>query len=200
MRKLLVPGLSLFLCMASALADDIAVYRGTWRFTTDAQGATIFPQTFKAYFIVNYTTGETSQLVYFSKNGKKIVSAGGPMDTTRATLPNGKTATVFASGSTSKTSATDFGYTSFFYRGTDILLLVETSPARRTIQRPRSFVATYHDLQANPDDPSTLQAATMSFSLDAAKTIAANNADKAFATVVTEIQQGLVSQGYTPLN
>ena len=187
MRNLLVPGLSLVLCMASASADDIAVYRGTWRFTSDAQDATIFPPTLKAYFIVNYTTGETKQLVYFSRNGKKIVPAGGSMDNSRATLPNGKTATIFASGNLAQTSETDFGYTSFFYRGTDAVLLVETSPARRTILRPRSFVATYHNVQANPDDPTRLQAATMSFSLDAAKTIAANNADKPIADVVTEI-------------
>ncbi len=200
MRKLLVPGLALFLCAASAFADDIAVYRGTWKFTGDAENATIFPATLKAYFVVNYTTGQTSQLVYFSKNGKKITPAGGSMDNSRATLPNGKTATVFAGGSVDKTSATEFTYTSFFYRGTDVALLVETSPAKRTILRPRSFVATYHNVDANPDDPTRLQAATMSFSLDAAKTIAANNADKSVAEVVMEIQQGLISQGYAPLN
>ncbi len=186
--------------MASAFADDIAVYRGTWRFTADAQDATIFPPTLKAYFVVNYTTGESAQLVYFSKNGKKIVPAGGAMNNSRATLPNGKTATVFAGGSLDQTSAIDFGYTSFFYRGTDVSLLVETSPAKRTILRPRAFVATYHNVQANPDDPTRLQAATMSFSLDAAKTVAANNADKPLADVVLEIQQGLVAQGYSPLN
>ena len=200
MRNLLVPCVSLCLCTVSAFADDIAVYRGTWKFSGDAENATIFPATLKAYFVVNYTTGQTSQVVYFSKNGKKIVPAGGSMDNSRATLPNGKTATVFAGGSVDQSSATDFTYTSFFYRGTDVSLLVETSPAKRTILRPRSFVATYHNVDASPDDPTRLQAATMSFSLDAAKTVAANNADKPFADVVTEIQQGLVAQGYAPLN
>lgn len=199
MRYILASVLSLFLCAESAFADDIAVYRGTWRFTTDAQGATVLPAVLKAYWIVNYTTGDSAQFVYFTKNGKKFISAGVPTDHTRVTLPNGKTATTFAGGNVSQTSETVFGYTSFFYRGTDIALLVETSPARRTILRPRAFTATYHDLQASAS-PSSMQSGAMVYSLDAAKTIAANNADKSLATVSAELQQLLVSQGYTLLN
>jgi hypothetical protein len=196
MRNVLASLFALILGVSSAAADDIAVYRGSWRMALDADGATFLAPTLKAFLVVNYTTGEMVQVVYFAKNGKKALVLDDPFENTRALLPNGKNATALISGSAVKTSSVDFNFTTQLLRGTDLSLLVETTPAKRSIQRPRTLSGIYTYVAADPGDDSRLRTATMVYSLDTARTIAANNGDKTVQQVFTEITQFLTSKGY----
>lgn len=186
--------------MASAMADDVAVYRGTWRLAVDAEFSALIAPTVKAFLVVNYTTGQTSQVLYYTRNGKKLLVLDTLLDNMRATLPNGKLATVLATGTGDRTSATVFNYGGQFLRGTDSALLLETQPAKRFIQRPRSFAGQYFLAESDPGPDTGMQSATMVYSLDSAKTTAANNTDKTVDQVVTQITQALVAQGYPAPN
>lgn len=196
MRNVLASLFALLLGIGSVAADDIAVYRGTWRMTLDAHGATFLAPTFKAFLVVNYTTGETVQAVYFAKNGKKVFVLDESFENTRALLPNGKNATALISSSGEKISSVNFNFTTQVLRGTDLSLLVETTPAKRSIQRPRTLSGTYSHVTASPTDDSRLRTATMVYSLDTARTIAANNGDKTVQQVFSEIADYLNSKGY----
>jgi hypothetical protein len=196
MHKVLRVVAALLLLVAAAVADDVVVYRGTSHLVLDTQNAAQVSPTVKVYYVVNYTTGSLAQVLYFTKLGKKMISSTSPVRITRGTLPNAKNATLIATGFADSTAADDFSFSTFLARGVDTLLTIETSPARRAIERPRSFTAKAVFVVANPGEATTFQDATTVFTVDFAKTVAANNGDKTVAAVRDEIIASLTAQGY----
>jgi hypothetical protein len=196
MHRVLQVVVSILLFAAAAVANDIVVYRGTSRLVIDTQTAVPVSPNVKVYYVLDYTTGSLAQVLYFTKLGKKMIVATSTVRITRATLPNAKNVTLFATGFASNTAADDFSYSTFMARGVDTLLTIETSPAARSIERPRVFTAKAVFVVANPGDATTFQDATAVFSVDAAKTVAANNGDKTLDAVRDEIVASLTAQGY----
>lgn len=180
----------------SALAEDIAVYRGSARIAVSAQLAANFTPTVRVYWIVNYDTGEMGQILYYNKLGKKKTTATTNWRVSTVTLPNSKSGTVLVTGSTSNTAADDFTFATLMLRGQNVALLIETNPAKRTIERPRALTGKILFVDADLGEETVLQDGTFAATLDAAKTISANNGNKSLATVLGEIAAQLTEQGY----
>jgi hypothetical protein len=174
----------------------MAVYRGTVRVFVDAQTAAGFAKTVKSYLIVNYTTRESTQILYFTKVTKKMKATATGYRIGRAILPNSKIISIFASGSVVDTNADEFQFGCALLRGNDVGLVIETTPARRSIERPRTLTGDGLTVASAPGDPTLFQDSTVSYTLDNAKTFDANNGDKSVTVVKDEILAALAAQGY----
>lgn len=188
------------LTVPSALrADDIVVYRGTARVAADSESASTSTPTVRAYWVVNYTTGELTQILYYNKLGKKQSAATVPVKITTAILPNNKVATLLTRGSDFENADDDFGTSMLMMRGQNVALTIETNPAKRAIERPRAITLRTIGILASPGSPTNFQDATGTAAVDVAKTVDANNGDKDLATVRGGIMAELTERGYQEL-
>jgi hypothetical protein len=199
MYRLLVACLLLSVLSPLLRADDIAVYRGTIRVTTDAQTSAGFAKTVKTYLVVNYTTRESNQIIYFTKVTKRMSSGAAGYRIGQAALPNSKNISLFATGNTANTAADEFEFRCTMLRGNNVNLVIETNPARRSIARPRSLTGDSLVATAEPGQATVFQDLTVTYTLDNAKTFAANNEDKTLTVATDEIKTALAAQGYVEL-
>ena len=197
MFRILLTWCLLFIVFAPSLrADDIAVYRGTVRTLLDAESAANFPKIVKSYLVVNYTTRESHQILYFTKVTKKKISTPTGYRISRAILPNSKNLSVFVRAQAIDTNADNYQFGCVLLRGVEVALPIETNPARRSIERPRNMTGDGRTVVVSAGEPTKLQDSTVSYTLDNAKTFDANNNDKTLTAVKDEILAALTAQGY----
>lgn len=198
MGKILGWVAALLFTASSVLADDIAVYRGTWRKAMDADIATQHASTMQAFLVVNYTKGQAGEILYFNQGGKKLTRFSLPFHIVSAQLSNGKTATLIATGEAYEPGI-GFSFLNTLLRGTNVSLPIETKPERRSIQRPRIFVGNYSYVGAMPQSSANFEMASISYALDVARTVKANNADQSHIQVLDEIEAALTAKGHVPI-
>jgi hypothetical protein len=198
MKRLLFALLAFLATAPSSLrADDIVVYRGTLRFSLDADSAALLTPVVQIYWVFNYTTADSGYIIYFNKAGKKRQTITSTVSIGTVPLPNAKQATLIAQGNANSPSPTDFTYSLVMLRGTNVALPVESGSSPRIISRPRVLVG---DLVNVANGSNTfLQDGSVSLSVDKARTLSANDEGKTFDAVLTELEALLSSKGFQNL-
>lgn len=196
------PILALFALLAiftGTAAADVFIYKGIGRGRISLGPSNVTPPLVRTYIVVDFETGEACSISYFNKGGKKLIAGLTNVNTSRATLPNAKTASLISFGTSSNTALNNFSRSTILLQGTDVSLLAEKVPTPRTVARPRLLIG--GGISASASDPTDGQFQLVNFSmtLQSALTIAANNENKTMATVRDELVALLENQGYVAL-
>ena len=184
-------------CIAPIEAADVAVYKGTFRHSASLEETPNLPPSGSAYLVIDYTTGHSWLIYYFTKNGRRQSSAIVDWNMMRAPLANGRFATVLASGGSTNTSVSEFSYNLATLSGTNLPVKIQSAP-ERTVTRPRVLAGSYGFAGGAATGDGLLKNIRFTFSLQAALNQAGNNAGKSVDTVAGEIATKLQTQGYEP--
>ena len=188
--------ISLFLtALTAAMQAEVIVYKGTLRVKLDAEDALTYPSLVRAYFVVDYATGESVRIFYFVKNGKHQQKGPQQLNVSTGALPNAKPVTILAAGDATDTSLNDFSYQFTLLRGVNAVLKVESDPVTTAV-RPRILTGYGAFVTSNTPSDGHFQEGIYNLVFNSALTIDANNGNKTRAAVSDEIVGRLAAQGY----
>jgi len=188
----------LLLFSGSAFAGDIFVYKGTlrWRGTLELANSPLTAPSMGVYTVIDFDTGQIRFIQFFTKEGTKRRAGGGTSvyNVTRFTLANGKIGTAVANGNNESLPTGEFQAAAVVFQGTDVSLKVETTPAIRFDSRPRLLVGRV--ASAGAANGGFFRFGDYNLALQPALTIAANDNNKTFETVVDELIAAVEAKGY----
>ena len=193
-------GLSLTLSATLASAD-VVIYRATCRIAYDVEGdqSVQAPPKSSAFIIVDYDTGTWSRFNYYREGGKRVFSFNGIVFDFKggnATLPSGKSASVFADGGSS-VNGSENSYRLTTLRGTNVPFLSTTQPGPVTVTRPRAGTLIDREYTVSPGSAKFFER-TYTLTLDPIRTIKANNANQSVADAANAIVSEFANKGYLP--
>ncbi len=192
MKTKTILSLITILGLAASASAEVLIYRGVDRVTVDLSSQS--PKVINQYLVVDYTARQVG-LIYFyaNKTGKFYVpGAAGTVHMSSTALAAGHTASLISAGSSYDNSPTDYSESLAFFRGTNTTVTIATTPILVQRNLPRGLSGT----GTSTGSPGYFRNEAFGFTLDAKRTITANNSNRTIDQAISDIEAELKAKGY----
>jgi hypothetical protein len=175
---------------------DVMIYKGTYRYKSSEPFP--LPPATSIFVVVDYEARRFATLYLFSSGGQKKQAVESLIyQCAVVDFPGGRTQTMATVVNKLETSPMEYAHSFLSFRGFDVSQPIANSPALKTARRPRVLTGLARAVQANGADTGASESSSV-VSLQKARTIAANNAQRTFDQALEDLSVEFQGKGFQP--